>query len=730
MIFHSLRVSNFRSWTTPRELQFAPDRINIISGPNGAGKSSLLTALNAVLLEKHNAASQIVKTWQPWGTKLGPAAELEFTTSGTRYRITKKWLVAKSAELSRWEGSDYRPIAEASQADQDLDRLADAAALQILLTAQNSLPRIEAGASVITAVQQSLGAQSNTPTTAAILERIRTDYLAWFTPTTGKAKTNTSLSALESRYTELTGRQQQLLSEKATATTYLDKIHVRRGELAREHQSLSRLEKLQSLYTIKLELDQTMAALAQLDHNDSIPALEAQVAALRHAELVRLQDLMERHAALAQQIASVDLERKQLAAPTFQEIQQYRKWHSEMEALTARLEASLLHLTLEPQVPQTTELLEGEATSTPLTFTGSPRIVVEVPGFGRITASGPAGNVDQIRQDLSQRRAQFGMRTLAELEALFDTDNKLQAQRQQLESQRSLLLAAKPVTFYLNRIQQLIELGAETTPAASPLPGIALDAVEAKLKAAHDRFRPVADSRAALETRRSTQQLALSGREPELATLPPNFPALLEQHRTRASQLEQEIHSLDLQVARVLAQATPEAMQSLEEELTRMESQLERLRLDSAAAKLLFTLAEQAQQSALTQYTVPVAERVQALLANFTPNLPGGIDLSPKLQPTRYQPPQGSAAVPLTELSAGEHELLHLTVRLALAETIAAGAAQPLVLDDTLTATDQHRLERVLSHLETLVPSLQVLIFTCHPERYQSLLPRANHIAL
>jgi len=72
-------------------------------------------------------------------------------------------------------------------------------------------------------------------------------------------------------------------------------------------------------------------------------------------------------------------------------------------------------------------------------------------------------------------------------------------------------------------------------------------------------------------------------------------------------------------------------------------------------------------------------------------------------------------------LSGGEKEQLHLAVRLALAELIASGERQLVVLDDILTATDTPRLARIHTILEEAAGRLQVLVLTCHPERYRAL---------
>jgi uncharacterized protein YhaN len=56
-----------------------------------------------------------------------------------------------------------------------------------------------------------------------------------------------------------------------------------------------------------------------------------------------------------------------------------------------------------------------------------------------------------------------------------------------------------------------------------------------------------------------------------------------------------------------------------------------------------------------------------------------------------------------------------------LAERVAEKQRQLVVFDDVLTATDAGRLSRIQAILEESADRLQVLILTCHPERYAGL---------
>jgi uncharacterized protein YhaN len=93
-------------------------------------------------------------------------------------------------------------------------------------------------------------------------------------------------------------------------------------------------------------------------------------------------------------------------------------------------------------------------------------------------------------------------------------------------------------------------------------------------------------------------------------------------------------------------------------------------------------------------------------------------------------PPGAPVPVGLDLVSGGEAEQVHFAVRLALAEMLAQAEPQLVVFDDVLLSTDDERLGRMLALLEAARPHLQVLILTCHPERYQARLGKANMIGI
>lgn len=79
---------------------------------------------------------------------------------------------------------------------------------------------------------------------------------------------------------------------------------------------------------------------------------------------------------------------------------------------------------------------------------------------------------------------------------------------------------------------------------------------------------------------------------------------------------------------------------------------------------------------------------------------------------TAHQPEVGAP-------SFGTQEQLSFLARVCLAEMLAEdGERQVLVLDDSLVHTDPERLGRAVSLLREVAGKVQVLLFSCHPERF------------
>ncbi len=182
-------------------------------------------------------------------------------------------------------------------------------------------------------------------------------------------------------------------------------------------------------------------------------------------------------------------------------------------------------------------------------------------------------------------------------------------------------------------------------------------------------------------------------------------------------------------LANLAAQAPYETVARLEEESETLRARMETDRARAEALKRLRDEIAACEAEAGSALIRPVAERAAKLLARIAGDRLRSIELGEKLGPQSVLPRDAGAEAPLDALSAGEREQVHFAVRLALAELLTkdAGERHLVALDDVLVVTDENRLRRVLQLLEELRPHAQIVILTCHPDRYRPL-PSAHFI--
>jgi len=146
---------------------------------------------------------------------------------------------------------------------------------------------------------------------------------------------------------------------------------------------------------------------------------------------------------------------------------------------------------------------------------------------------------------------------------------------------------------------------------------------------------------------------------------------------------------------------------------------LEQLRMD--ALRLLYDTVASCKAATIAAVAAPVERIATRMLSRVAGPRLGTIRLTEHFVPTGIQPESLTEAVELDNLSGGEQEQLFLITRLALGQVLAKNERQLVVLDDVLNATDTGRLARLLTLLEEAADSLQIVILTCHPERYRAL---------
>jgi len=158
-----------------------------------------------------------------------------------------------------------------------------------------------------------------------------------------------------------------------------------------------------------------------------------------------------------------------------------------------------------------------------------------------------------------------------------------------------------------------------------------------------------------------------------------------------------------------------------EEEAARLDEAVQRERVRVEGIRLLYTTLEACRAEAVSKVAEPVERSATRLLQRIAGRRIGDVHLDDAFTPSHVVPGTASSEVTIENLSGGETEQLYLATRLALAAVLAEEERQLVVFDDVLTATDTGRLARIQSVLQEEAQRLQILILTCHPERYRGL---------
>ncbi|MCS6952153.1 MAG: AAA family ATPase [Bryobacteraceae bacterium] len=197
----------------------------------------------------------------------------------------------------------------------------------------------------------------------------------------------------------------------------------------------------------------------------------------------------------------------------------------------------------------------------------------------------------------------------------------------------------------------------------------------------------------------------------------------------RLAQAEQRRLQAEADSRALFARGPYEQYSNLETEVERRRRAVESVELHAEAVRRLHEAVLAAKEEMLEGLAEPVAAEAARILARIAGRPMGTLSLSPDFTVASVQPESAGRDVDLGELSGGEREQLYLAVRLALARFLAQRERQLVVLDDVLTATDSERLGRLFDLLSELQESLQILILTCHPERFRAL-PGARFVRL
>ncbi len=184
---------------------------------------------------------------------------------------------------------------------------------------------------------------------------------------------------------------------------------------------------------------------------------------------------------------------------------------------------------------------------------------------------------------------------------------------------------------------------------------------------------------------------------------------------------QQEELRAEAHLAHLAARAPYAGLAAAEEQTASLEEKLRREQRRVLALKLLYDTIQTCRGELFDAVIQPVQEAATRLYHGIAGRRHGPLRLGDGFAPVGVAPESREEAVALENLSGGEQEQIHLAVRLALGRMLSAGGRELTVLDDALSATDTYRMARIMDILEAEAERQQILVLTCHPERYRAL---------
>ncbi|MBR0560161.1 AAA family ATPase [Neokomagataea anthophila] len=110
LYLRQIHIENFRRFRQPVRLDNLGDGLNVLIAPNEAGKSTLLEAVRAAFFVRTKGQSKQLKSYVPYGDKVGPSVAVDFALHGEQWRVEKRFVQSAKTTLNgpkgRSEGED------------------------------------------------------------------------------------------------------------------------------------------------------------------------------------------------------------------------------------------------------------------------------------------------------------------------------------------------------------------------------------------------------------------------------------------------------------------------------------------------------------------------------------------------------------------------------------------------------------------------------------------------
>lgn len=504
----------------------------------------------------------------------------------------------------------------------------------------------------------------------------------------------------------------------------------------------------------------------------------------------------------AEKLAELESRLVGIIAPDRKQLEQIKKTEQQKDRLKVQLDAALVTVTLQLDNNQKLEVTRGQQTGSqnaeagqPHQIKGSPDVELTIPGVGRIHATGPTHDYDELHAKWETANTQYEQwmreyqsQDVLELEARVSQADQLRNEIKALLTKQNTILGDHDLNDLRNEHNKLQsslniikqeqpewkssppdpdDLARQATDMESKIDN-EIQQAETKYDQAQHALRTEITKQESqrtetrhLDTRQSeiverlnrllddgmtierlvekrtetamerdvagkkletvVEQMAEFGDDPteELEKLERDVIG----YREDASQAKQKLSTETGRLQQIISDAPYSALSQVEEEIASLEDDIQRQQQQLGAVRLLHHTVLEQKNEMVDSLVAPVRSRANAMLQRIMGARFEGIDFDESLLPAGIAPPRMGDSVGLDQISGGEQEQVHFAVRMALADIAfpTKGPRQMLVLDDVFAYTDESRLARIGKILAESTSRFQILLFTCHPERYRNL---------
>ena len=191
------------------------------------------------------------------------------------------------------------------------------------------------------------------------------------------------------------------------------------------------------------------------------------------------------------------------------------------------------------------------------------------------------------------------------------------------------------------------------------------------------------------------------------------FAQAYTQAEYEATDLQREIHDLELERARTEASLPDESAEEMKVRLEEVSSRLEETKRSAETKQRILTQAEEILEGSGTFVTEEFRTAFQGIMSELTEGRYTEAIQENTMPEGLYR--KDGVAVPYNLLSAGTKDLFSLALRLSMIRFFLGKGDGFVLMDDPMVDMDPERQRLTASYLKRFSETTQLILFTCHP---------------